>query len=400
MSTYKDVFISYSSLEYSEAAIIRSVLETNGISCWMAPESIPVGSDYTKEIPAAINNCRIFLLILSDNAQRSKWVPLELDRAFNAEKIILPFVIKNCTLTDDFNFMLARTQRIEGYHQKAAALGTLVDEILGILRGTQPAQRPKVKKRRGMIVGICAAAAVVVTLVTLLACGVFSPGSQDDETPAATEPVTEPETSTEDPKPGPISDYIGVLREVTFENKSYSPAVKQTFRLPEILIDSADAREVNDEILEKYGSIMDAAASPDSSVYNTFLDYDSYLTGSILSVVINAEYGSGHEWHYSVYNFDVTTGKKLTNRTLCKMIGTDWDTMKSTLKSVLKTFFVNNWPQYENTQSMYSTLDSETLETARLFIGNTRKVRALCTIYIAAGSGQLQRFVDIGTYNY
>ena len=161
MSTNKDVFISYSSLEYNEAAIIRSALETNGISCWMAPESIPIGSDYTKEIPAAINNCRIFLLILSENAQRSKWVPLELDRAYNAGKIILPFVIKNCALTDDFNFMLARTQRINAYYKKSEALGMLVNEIRGILSGIRPEPVAPVKKRRGKIIGICAAAAAV-----------------------------------------------------------------------------------------------------------------------------------------------------------------------------------------------------------------------------------------------
>ena len=59
------VFISYSSKEYDEAYAIKQVLETNGISCWMAPQSIPSGSDYSHEIPRAIKSCEVFLLILS-----------------------------------------------------------------------------------------------------------------------------------------------------------------------------------------------------------------------------------------------------------------------------------------------------------------------------------------------
>lgn len=400
MSVNKDVFISYSSLDYEEAQIIRGVLETNGISCWMAPESIPIGSDYTKEIPAAITGCRIFLLILSDNAQRSKWVPLELDRAYNSGKIILPFVIKNCALTDDFNFMLARTQRINAYFKKSEALNTLVNEIHGILSGTRPDYTPKAKKHTGRIVAVIAAVAAVGILVTALwAGGVFSPGSQESKTlPAATDAPTE-ENATERAI-RPISDYVDTLREVIYENTTYIPAKKMTYRVPVILIDSEDAREVNDEILEKYGDTMDKAEARDTSLAKTFLDYDVYLTGPILSVVINEELGSGHSWVYSVYNFDVTTGQSLNNRALCRKVGTDWDTVKSTLSSALKYYYVNTWPQYENTPSMYSTLSSENLETARLFVGSTRKIRALCTCYIPAGSGDLQRFIDVGQYNY
>ena len=37
----KEVFISYKSEEYDEALWIKNVLETNGVSCWMAPACIP-----------------------------------------------------------------------------------------------------------------------------------------------------------------------------------------------------------------------------------------------------------------------------------------------------------------------------------------------------------------------
>ena len=38
-----DVFISYKVDDFETAQWVRSVLETNGISCWMAPADIPGG---------------------------------------------------------------------------------------------------------------------------------------------------------------------------------------------------------------------------------------------------------------------------------------------------------------------------------------------------------------------
>ena len=62
----KEVFISYSTVDAVQAETVRNVLEKNGLSCWMAPRDIPGGSNYTKEIPIAIRNCKVFVLILCD----------------------------------------------------------------------------------------------------------------------------------------------------------------------------------------------------------------------------------------------------------------------------------------------------------------------------------------------
>ena len=213
MSISNDVFISYSSLDYSEARIIKEVLETNGIHCWMAPESIPIGSNYAKEIPSAIDHCRIFLLILSENAQLSKWVPLELDRAYNAGKVILPFVIKDCTLSDDFNFMLARTQRIDAFHKKTEALEALVNKINSVLHSdtantvalTAPAAPrtpavPKTINYTRILIGLSSvAAALVILIVTLIACGALSSKSKKSPEPSASVVPTEAAQATEAP---------------------------------------------------------------------------------------------------------------------------------------------------------------------------------------------------------
>ncbi len=129
----KEVFISYSTGDITSAETVRDILEQNGLSCWMAPRDIPGGSNYTKEIPIAIRNCKVFVLILSKNAQGSQWVLKELDSAVNSGKVILPFMLEDCILNDEFNFLLTGTQRYSAYQKKAEALETLIGRIRGIL---------------------------------------------------------------------------------------------------------------------------------------------------------------------------------------------------------------------------------------------------------------------------
>lgn len=129
----KEVFISYKAEEYNEAMAVKQVLEANGISCWMAPESISGGSNYASEIPRAIRECTVFVLILSEQAQQSRWVPKELDRAINCGKTVLPFMLENCPLKDDFNFYLTNVQRYEAYANKSRALEQMVKEIKALI---------------------------------------------------------------------------------------------------------------------------------------------------------------------------------------------------------------------------------------------------------------------------
>lgn len=129
----RQVFISYSSKDYPQALAVRNVLEQNGITCWMAPESIPGGSNYTKEIPIAIKGCQAFVLMLSNNAQNSHWVLKELDSAVNAGKIILPFQLEDVPLSDEFNFLLTGAQRYAAYQRKSEAMQNLVQRVKAII---------------------------------------------------------------------------------------------------------------------------------------------------------------------------------------------------------------------------------------------------------------------------
>lgn len=107
------VFISYSSKEYELAKRIRKILQENNIECWMAPESIPVGGDYSNEIPRAIESSDIFLVLVSKKSQESVWVPKEMDIAITLKKNIIPIHMDCSDLIPSFKFRLSDIQHIE-----------------------------------------------------------------------------------------------------------------------------------------------------------------------------------------------------------------------------------------------------------------------------------------------
>lgn len=129
----KFVFISYSSRDFETAKQLKRVLETNGISCWMAPQSIPAGSDYANEIPKAIGEAGAFLLLLSDSSQKSQWVPKEISIAISKEVVVVPFQIDNADINEAFNFYLTNSQRISAYNRVTDAYQELLLRLKNLL---------------------------------------------------------------------------------------------------------------------------------------------------------------------------------------------------------------------------------------------------------------------------
>ena len=141
------VFISYKVEEFDQALWVKNHLEENGISCWMAPMSIRGGMSYAQEIPKAIADSSIFVLILSEKAQASKWVPRELDQAINCGKVILPFVLEDCPLRNDFSFYLTNVQRYDAFRDMEGTMQRMtrdIQKMLGIAPPPPKAEKPPV----------------------------------------------------------------------------------------------------------------------------------------------------------------------------------------------------------------------------------------------------------------
>lgn len=125
----KSVFISYSSKDKTFVQKIVKMLKEMGVNCWKAPEMIPAGSSYAKEIPKAIRECEVFLLMLSRTAQESIWVEKETDSAISNRKNIIPFQIDDAPLNETFRFYLNNVQMISYMENSETAIEELKEML-------------------------------------------------------------------------------------------------------------------------------------------------------------------------------------------------------------------------------------------------------------------------------
>lgn len=120
-----DAFISYASKDGADIAIgISQYLEIKGVSCWIAPRNVRPGSDYASEIILGIKDCKVFVLLLTEQANRSSHVANEVDRAFHYQKLIIPVMIKR---QEGIDLQLSTT--LEYYLSKTHWINTTVKAI-------------------------------------------------------------------------------------------------------------------------------------------------------------------------------------------------------------------------------------------------------------------------------
>lgn len=100
-------FISYNGKNRDSADAMRILLNNRGIDTWMAPGDIPAGSVYAAIITKAISDCSCLVLMLSQAAQESEWVPKEVERAIHYKKPIIPVQLEDFVLTDEFETYLS-----------------------------------------------------------------------------------------------------------------------------------------------------------------------------------------------------------------------------------------------------------------------------------------------------
>ncbi len=134
MANTKTVFVSYSSEDRKLVNTIVQMMKDEQIAYWKAPEMIPAGSSYAREIPRAIKECEVFLLVLSRTSQRSIWVEKEIDSAISHRKTIIPFQIDDVPLNDTFKFYLNNVQMISYVMDKEDAFCELKKQLKQLLK--------------------------------------------------------------------------------------------------------------------------------------------------------------------------------------------------------------------------------------------------------------------------
>lgn len=104
-----DCFISYSHKDAQIAVAVQSLLEQNGIRCWIDFRDATPGVEYAGSIVRAIKTSCVFILVLSQNSSASTHVLNEINSAVNAGITILPFKVDKSELNDSMEYYLGRT---------------------------------------------------------------------------------------------------------------------------------------------------------------------------------------------------------------------------------------------------------------------------------------------------
>jgi len=167
----RDLFISHSSADAGTANDLVADFERHGISCWIAPRDVPLGSGYHREIVNAIAQCRAMLLLFSITANESDHVLREVELAAQGHKPIYPLRLDGVEPAGGLKYMLANMQWVE-----RRALGDrLTATIEQLLRSgapadqaaPEPSSQPAPAKRNRQISPTIWAAAVAAGIILL-----------------------------------------------------------------------------------------------------------------------------------------------------------------------------------------------------------------------------------------
>ena len=124
------VFISHSSKDKAIGEEICRFLEGNGIPCWLAPRDVMPGKNYGAAIVDAIDECHIFVLILTGESNKSGQVVREVERAASNNSVIIPLRVEDVQPSRDLEFYVSSSQWLDAINKPLTKhLGHLLEAI-------------------------------------------------------------------------------------------------------------------------------------------------------------------------------------------------------------------------------------------------------------------------------
>lgn len=236
----------------------------------------------------------------------------------------------------------------------------------------------------------------IFAVTTLGACSIIPRfSSQKPTQPATTAPTTAAAvtettaatdaTATQAPATqasvGTLDSYVKTAKKGSY---TFDDGNTKTYRIPEILLDSDDAKAANSEIMERFGD--DVKEYTDYSPV-TSLDYEAYLNDVYLSVIVTGSFDGGNSYGLC-YTFNVTNGNELNSATLCSAIGRDYNTALSDLTENLAEDYDEKYGSMPgNDGERAKTLDSANIKAAKMYLDGSGNLMALVDFYAAVGGG-------------
>ena len=108
-----DVFISYASQDAAIADAIVAALERHGVACWIAPRDVTPGEFYADAIVRALNEARILVLVLTENAVTSPHVLREVERTSAKRHAIVSLRLTSVSLPPALEYFLSASHWLD-----------------------------------------------------------------------------------------------------------------------------------------------------------------------------------------------------------------------------------------------------------------------------------------------
>ena len=143
------------------------------------------------------------------------------------------------------------------------------------------------------------------------------------------------------------TSLIGALYNEAFDYTDGGSSGHYTYRVPQLLADTKDAKAINREIADRYGPIVEEAlASKENGmgISCRYVAWTSYQYGDILSLIVSCG------WNYdateeSVYLYDTAAGTRLTTTALLTALGVDETVFLDTVRRVAAERFDAKYSQ-------------------------------------------------------
>lgn len=136
----RDAFVSYSSNDRAIADAVVERLENGGVRCWIAPRDIGAGQDWSASIPPAIDECAVFILILSPSSNDSQQVAREVHIAQAVPgKLVIPFRVEPVEPKGALRYLLSGLHWLDATGPDRESK---IDELLERVRGSAPGGEP------------------------------------------------------------------------------------------------------------------------------------------------------------------------------------------------------------------------------------------------------------------
>ena len=143
------------------------------------------------------------------------------------------------------------------------------------------------------------------------------------------------------------TSLIGALYNEVFDYTDGGSSGHYTYRVPQLLADTKDAKAINREIADRYGPIVEealASKEDGTGISCRYVAWTSYQYGDILSLIVSCG------WNYDateerVYLYDTAAGTRLTTTALLTALGVDETVFLDTVRRVAAERFDAQYSQ-------------------------------------------------------